>query len=164
MHLLQKRGFLATLALVAPILTITASVADAQDTTAIWIRGLGAPQYFAVQVIDIDAAVEWYGTALGVRPVDDTVAEDGSWRIVNMTNNDIFVELIRDDRATKADRALGFAKIGFRVDDLDAIADRVEEATGERPRVLEFARHSIRILQLRDPEGNIIQLSTPTTN
>ena len=42
-----------------------------------------------------------------------------------------------------------------------AVAERVEKATGERPRVVDFEPLAQRILQLRDPEGNVIQLFSP---
>ena len=71
------------------------------------------------------------------------------------------VEIIRDDRAQEVDRARGFRKVGFQVPDVEAVADRVERATGDRPRVIDFARFGVRIVQLRDPDGSIIQLSSP---
>lgn len=126
-----------------------------------WISEVQAPFYFAVSVSDVDRSVEWYRSALGLELIDDTSAEDGRWRIANLSNALVFVEIIRDDRDTAAERATGIAKVGFQVPDLDSVADRVERDTGERPRVLDFERHRIRILQLRDPDGNIVQLSTP---
>lgn len=134
--------------------------AMAQDTSAVWVPHIGAPQYVAVQVADVEAAVAWYRTAFGLEVLDDTEADDGRWRIVNLTNADLFVEIIRDNRAQPAERALGFAKVGFRVPDVAAVADRVAAATGERPRVIDFARHGVRLVQLHDPEGNIIQLTS----
>ena len=69
--------------------------------------------------------------------------------------------MIRDNRAGAANRPRGFVKVGFRVPDVGAVADRVEAALGERPRVVEFEAHGVRILQLSDPEGNKIQLTSP---
>jgi predicted enzyme related to lactoylglutathione lyase len=51
--------------------------------------------------------------------------------------------------------------VGFGVNDVDAVADRVGADTGTRPKVLAFAPHGIRLLQLQDPDGNIIQLTSP---
>ena len=96
--------------------------------------------------------------------MDDSQADDGAWRIVNLSNEHLFVEIIRDDRAADVDRAQGFFKVGFRVPDVEVVGDRVERATGERPRVIDVARHGVRILQLRDPDGNIIQLSSKLDN
>ena len=138
----------------------TGHVVAAQESTA-WIPEVRAPFYFAVLVTDVDRSVEWYSARLGLQLVYDTRAEDGRWRIANLENEQIFVEIIRDDRARAVEDALGIAKVGFQVPDVDAVADRIERDTGERPRVLDFARHNVRILQVNDPDGNILQLSTP---
>ncbi len=68
------------------------------------------------------------------------------------------MEIIRDSRAQRVDRALGFRKVGFHVPDVEEVAKRIARATGERPRIVEFEQLNQRILQLRDPDGNIIQL------
>ena len=125
-----------------------------------WVGRIQAPQYFAVSVEDVDGSVDWYCKAFGLRKLDDSRAEDGKWRIVNLANDDLFVEIIRDNRDSAADRARGFAKVGFGVPDVNAVADRAKVIFGSRPKVLEFPEHGIRILQLRDPEGNIVQLSS----
>ena len=125
-----------------------------------WVTDIGAPQYFAVFVEDVDRSVAWYRTVFGLDELGGSVAEDGSWRIENLGNEQLLVELIRDDRAQAVDRAYGFRKVGFQVPDVEAVADRVARATGERPRVLDFPRFGLRIIQIRDPDGNIIQLSS----
>jgi len=81
-----------------------------------------------------------------------------------LINEDLSVQIIRDSRSESVDRARGFFKFGFRVPDVDAIASRVETATGERPSIVDFSKHGIRILQLRDPEGNVIQLTSLLRN
>lgn len=119
------------------------------------------PFYFALLVSDVDTVSQWYQRTFGLTTLDDTVADDGSWRIVNLRSDELFVEIIRDDRAVGVDRAHGIRKVGFGVSDIDAVADRVELATGSRPRVITFEQHDVRILQLRDPEGNTVQLLAP---
>lgn len=119
------------------------------------------PHTFAVLVEDIERSVEWYSRAFALVRGDQSKAADGSWEIVNLLSPDLAVEIIRDNRAIGADRALGFFKVGFAVPDVDLVANRVESATGERPHVVESPAHGIRILQLRDPDGNRIQLSSP---
>jgi len=126
-----------------------------------WIPEIRSPQFFAVRVEEVDRSVDWYCKTFGLRKLDGSGADDGSWEIANLMNDDLFVEIIRDDRATVAERARGFAKVGFRVPDVDVVADRVAEALGRRPRVLDFPQHGVRILQLRDPDENVIQLSSP---
>jgi len=126
-----------------------------------WVKSIQSPQYFAVSVEDVDRSVAWYVMALGLHKLDDTEAEDGRWRIVNLVNDDLSVEIIRDNRDSATGRARGFAKVGFRVPDVDTVADRVQLILGERPRVLDFTQHGIKILQLVDPDDNKIQLSSP---
>jgi predicted enzyme related to lactoylglutathione lyase len=41
------------------------------------------------------------------------------------------------------------------------VAAAVGRATGTAPRVLDFAPQGVRIVQLRDPDGNVIQLFSP---
>ncbi len=119
---------------------------------------IGTPQYFAVIVRDLDAAVEWYRDVLGLEEWIGSEAEDGRWRILNLRSEKFIVELIRHDEARTVERAHGFFKVGFHVPDIEAVADRVELVTGERPRVAEFERFGLHVLQLRDPDGNIIQV------
>lgn len=132
-----------------------------------WVDEIRAPQFVAVAVEDVDQAVSWYTAALGLEQIDDTTAEDDAWRIVNLANEHFFVEIIRDDREARETPGkpqkpwLGFAKVGFRVPDLEVVADRVERATGARPRIVDFVRHGVRIMQLKDPEGNTLQLTSP---
>lgn len=125
-----------------------------------WVSEISSPQYFAVFVEDVDRSVTWYRTALGLEELGGSAAEDGSWRIENLGSEQFLVELIRDDRTEVVDRARGFRKVGFRVPDVETVADRVARATGDRPRVLDFPRLKLRIIQIRDPDGNIIQLSS----
>ena len=140
------------------------SGATAQDSPGEWVDGIRTPQYFAVLVEDVDESVEWYRNAFGLHELDGSQADDGSWRIVNLSNKRLLVEIIRDDRSRDIDRALGFFKVGFGVPDVELVADRVAQATKERPRVVDDAAHGVRIVQLRDPDGNIIQLSSPLKN
>lgn len=136
--------------------------AYAQDPSKPWIEEVAAPQYFAVLAEDVDRSVAWYRTAFGLPPVvEKSEAEDGSWRIANLRDERLFVEIIRDDRAGEVDRALGFFKVGFFVPDARVVAARIGEATGESPRVIEFERFGVRTIQIHDPDGNTIQLFSP---
>ena len=130
----------------------------AQESSEAWVEAIHSPVYFAVYVKDVDRSVAWYQAKFGLRPLGGSAAEDGSWRIENLGNEQLLVELIRDRRAKGVDRALGFRKIGFYVSDVEKVADRIARATGERPRVVEFEELNQKILQIRDPDGNTIQL------
>ena len=139
-------------------LLITASVLGSESR---WVDKIESPQYFAVSVEDVERAVSWYRSVFGLEMLDEASAEDGAWRIVNLERDGLFVELIYDRRDAPKSRSRGIAKVGFRVADVRTVADRVEKATGDRPRVLDFSRHGVRLLQLRDPEDNVIQLTSP---
>lgn len=129
-----------------------------QEPSKAWVDAIGPPQYFALYVEDVDRSVDWYRAVFGLHELGGSKADDGSWRIENLGNDQLMVEIISDIRAQGIDRALGFRKVGFYVPDVDQVAERVGQATGERPRVVDFDSLGQRILQLRDPEGNVIQL------
>ena len=137
--------------------------AIAQDVSEPWVEEveIGVPQYFAVLVTSADASAKWYSKVFDLQELERSEADDGSWEIINLKNERLFVEIIRDPRAQEVDRAVGLRKVGFYVPDVRRIADRVERATGERPQVLDFARFGVRIIQIRDPDGTLIQLSSP---
>ena len=136
-------------------------VEDAESAVQPWVPEVAAPQYFAVSVTDVDRSMAWYRDVLGLREIGGAKAEDGAWRIENLRSDVLFVEIIRDDRDTAVERAQGFAKVGFFVPDIEDVADRVAASTGERPRVLDFERFELRLLQLRDPDDNVLQIMSP---
>ena len=137
-----------------------AAIASSNSNEA-WVDGVMTPQYFALYVEDVDRSVEWYCAAFGLQPLGGSEAEDGSWSIENLGNEALLVEIIRDDRAESVSRALGFRKVGFFVRDLEAVAARVAEATGDTLRIVSFEQLGQRILQLKDPDGNTLQLMSP---
>ncbi len=145
----------------AIILALNLSSVFAQDSTVVRASEFGSPQYLAVMVENVTTSAQWYGSVFGLREVGGSNAADGSWEIENLRNDHLAVEIIRDDRAKKVDRALGFRKVGFRVPNVETIADRVMALTKTRPRIIDVERFGIRLIQLRDPDGNIIQLESP---
>ncbi len=149
--------------LVIPLLLVVLAspVAAADEAKPAIEPAAEGRQFFAVRVADVDAAIDWYTQLFGLELLNDTTADTGAWRIANLANQRLFVEVIRDDRAAEAARPLGIAKVGFDVADVEAIAALVMELTGDEPRVVDDTRHGQRLLQLRDPEGNVIQLSSP---
>ena len=50
---------------------------------------------------------------------------------------------------------------GFYVPEVEDVAERIAKATGERPRIVDFEELNQRILQIKDPDGNTIQLLSP---
>jgi catechol 2,3-dioxygenase-like lactoylglutathione lyase family enzyme len=67
--------------------------AVAQDSTNAWVHSIGAPQYFAVWVEDVDRAVAWYRAVFGLRELGGSEADDRSWRIENVGNEHLVVEI-----------------------------------------------------------------------
>ncbi|MCP3981786.1 MAG: hypothetical protein GY716_20990 [bacterium] len=143
------------------LLLILSSASSAEEP---WIEQPEAPAFFAVDVKNMDDAIAWYSRTFGTRLLDDNTAPDGRWRMANLRSAGVQIELILDRRSVAAEdgaRHHGLVKVGVSVADVAAVADRVEAATGERPRVLDFAAHGIRLIQLKDPDGNTIQLHSP---
>jgi predicted enzyme related to lactoylglutathione lyase len=123
-----------------------------------WVNGIRSPQYFALYVEDVDRVAEWYCVVFGLEKLGGSEAEDGAWRIENLGSRRILVEIIRDSRAQSVERAHGFRKVGFYVTDLDAVAQRIEEAIGKEIQIFDFEELNQRFLQIHDPEGNTVQL------
>lgn len=146
--------------LIALLLGAVAS-ANGEERTPSWVEAIENPQYFAVYVADIDRSTDWYRTVFGLQSLGGSTADDDAWQIENLGNKQLLVEIIRDNRTEKIPRAIGFRKVGFYVPDVEKVADRIERATGERPRIVSFEEMNQRILQMRDPDGNTIQLFSP---
>ena len=140
------------------VLLLGAATADEAPVAP--ISGTDFPFYFAVLTEDIEVSSRFYQDTFGLVVRDDNADPDGRWRIVNLESDALTVELIRDARASAANRPLGFFKVGFRVPDVNKVADRLETATGEKPRVVRHEAHGIDILQISDPDGNTLQLSS----
>jgi predicted enzyme related to lactoylglutathione lyase len=147
--------------LISCLLLVVANVSRAETPSSPWVDAPATPHYFAISVEDPERAARWYEHAFGLALLDDTTDENGRWRIINVSNDALFVEIIWAARDVSVENPRGIAKVGFGVNDVDAVADRVEADTGTRPKVLAFAPHGIRLLQLQDPDGNIIQLTSP---
>ena len=151
-------GVLGTLLLLPHAFAIPS---DGIASDSIPVPSIGKRFFFAISVEDVDRAVSWYQKTFGLELLDDTSNEEGRWRIANLRNQELFVEIIWDPRDEPRNRPRGVRKVGFEVPDVQAVSDRIERDTGTRPQVLEFQQHGIRLIQLKDPEGNTIQLFSP---
>lgn len=120
--------------------------------------GVTKPYYFAVLTSDYDLAVDWYLTTFGLEKIDQMQADDKSWRIANLRNADLWIEIIWLQSAAPAQRDHGLFKVGFFVPDLASIASRLGNTMDEPPRIIEDPAHKVRFIQLKDPDGNIIQI------
>lgn len=144
------------------LLMLFGSKAFSQPVEEAWVQKILSPQYFAVDVQNMEASVKWYKEALGLEILEgaSSKADDGRWEIVNLVNTQLFVELIRDNRSQVVERATGFAKVGFQVKDVKDVANRIFEISGNRPKIINWKKFNMSILQLNDPDGNIIQLTS----
>ena len=91
--------------------------------------------------------------------IDRWTSRDGTTRGLNLGRAELFVELVEIPEAPRVERGQGVYKVGFWVPDVEAVADRVAEATGERPRIVPFPTHGLRLIQIKDPDGTTIQIS-----
>lgn len=141
------------------LLALMCAAPVAGQTSGPWVGEIGERQYFAVMVSDVDRSAAWYTQAFGLAELDRWTADDSTARIINLTSERLFIELIWVAGSPEVDRDLGFHKVGFWVPDVDIVADRVEAATGARPRAIDFPDHELRLIQIRDPDGNTVQIA-----
>jgi catechol 2,3-dioxygenase-like lactoylglutathione lyase family enzyme len=132
--------------------------------------------HVGVTVSDLDAAVAFYRDDLGLDLRDrftvagpglaDAVDVDGATgRFAHLDAGDARVELVEYDPAGEPSAAAdvndpGATHLGLAVDDLDAVYADLDPdvATLSEPRTTESGT---RILFLRDPEGNLVELLEP---
>jgi|GEM_PF-947411 len=127
-------------------------------------RDIEAPFYFAVKVANMERSTEWYQQVLGLEMLDETWIRNDSLGIVNLMNERLAVELIFDARSSSKGLTQGFFKVGFHVPNVGEIADRIERKTSSRPGIVNDEKRGIRILQLKDPDNNTIQLQSPLSH
>lgn len=138
------RSLIATLALLA------SATSGGGDTV------IGS--YYAVVVRDIGVATAWYESTLGLRAVS-RLSEAGRYDIVNLRGPGLFVELLELVDATPRPEGIvhGPFKVGMLVEDLDRYIDRLP-ASMPRPEVVEDTANGLRLVQLHDPDGNVVQV------
>lgn len=114
--------------------------------------------YFAVIVRDVDVSTGWYRSVLGLEP-GTRLTEPGRYDIVNLQGPGLHVELL--ELADAASRPAGFVhgpfKVGMLVDDLEGFVDGLP-ASLPRPQIIEDAQNGLALIQLRDPDGNVVQV------
>ena len=114
--------------------------------------------YFAVIVSDIDVSQEWYESVLNLQ-VGTRFTEEGRYDVVNLYGPGLFVELLELSAAEA--RPDGFVKgafkVGMLVDDIDAFV-RGLSGTIDQPEILHDENNKLVMLQLRDPDDQIVQV------
>ena len=114
--------------------------------------------YFAVIVSDIDASTEWYRSTLGLS-LGAQLGDGTRYKIANLRKPGIFVELLELQAASERPegRIEGPFKVGLLVDDLSAFIAQLPDSVSE-PEVIVDPRNNLLLLQLSDPDGNIVQV------
>ena len=114
--------------------------------------------YFAVIVKDLDASVDWYANVFDVDR-GELLTDGDKYKIVNLARPGLFIELLelRAAVARPEHYLEGPFKLGLLVDDLDAFVRRLPESIPPLD-VIEDERNNLRFVQLRDPDGNIVQV------
>ena len=116
------------------------------------VTGIGG---FFFRARDPEALALWYQERLGVKTVPETYGE-GAWR--QQEGETVFAPFPLDSEMIGPSEHTWM--INFRVDDLDAIVDQLRSA-GEAVDVDPVRYPNGRFAELRDPEGNGIQLWQP---
>jgi glyoxylase I family protein len=116
------------------------------------VNGIGG---FFFRARDPAALAVWYQEQLGIKTVPETY-EEGAWR--QQEGETVFAPFPEDSRMIGPPEHTWM--INFRVDDLDAIVTQLRDA-GETVEVDPERYPNGRFAELRDPEGNGIQLWQP---
>jgi glyoxylase I family protein len=116
------------------------------------VTGIGG---FFFRARNPNALALWYQERLGIKTVPDTY-EQGAWR--QQEGETVFAPFQQDSEMIGPPEHTWM--INFRVDDLDAIVDQLRGA-GETVDVDPVRYPNGRFAELRDPEGNGIQLWQP---
>lgn len=114
--------------------------------------------YFAVIVNDIDQSVAWYSSTLALE-AGEMLSEEGRYEIINLRGESLFVELLQ--LAAAGDRPEGLVKgpfkVGFLVDDINQFVGELP-ASIERPGIIDDEANKLLMIQLKDPDGNTVQV------
>lgn len=112
--------------------------------------------HFNFNVLDLERSLKFYDEALGLRPVREKTAADGSFRLVYLGDgaSDFTLELTwLRDRTEPYDLGEQEYHLAFQTEDLDA-AHRKHEAMGR----ICFENPAMGIYFLEDPDGYWIEI------
>lgn len=114
--------------------------------------------FFAVIVKDMGVSLAWYKESLGLEIVT-RMTESGQYDIVNLFGPGLFVELLELPAAAERPegRIEGPFKLGMLVDDLHEFVAGLPESLSEAE-IISDTNNGLLLLQLRDPDGNIVQV------
>ena len=114
--------------------------------------------YFAVVVRDIEISSDWYEQVLGLVE-QSRLTEENRYDIVNLAGRGLAVELLAlaDAVDRPPGRLEGPFKLGFLVDNIRLfVADLPDSISA--PEIIFDETNGLLLIQLRDPDENIIQV------
>jgi len=154
------KSCVAPLLLLAPAPLLAADPAPAVPSVQHFMIGLS--------VADIDAMTAWYGTMLGFKVTKEAPMPEGGGKVRFIENGNARIELIYQPGAKAAPARgtppahagiLGPVQITLEVPDLDAArAALAARGVTIDLDITPLPPLGIRILFLRDPEGNLVEL------
>ena len=124
--------------------------------------------FMALSVASLDRQVAWYRDVLGFTILEQRDVAERGIRFALLEREGALIELLQlpeararlevDPAATSASRIHGFFKAGFVVRDIDRLQRELQEkgATFSLP-LGEPGSAGLRMFQLKDPEGNLLQ-------
>ena len=123
--------------------------------TAVYAETEGS--FIAVIVNDIDESAEWYESTFDLLP-GERLSESGRYEIVNLRKPGLFIELLQLTAADeRPDYVKGLFKAGILTSDLKEFAALLPESV-PKPQIISDTTNGLLLMQLRDPDGNIIQI------
>ena len=116
----------------------------------------------SLTVKDLKASVAWYRDVVGFT-VDQEYERDGKLRSVALKAGDVRILLNQDDGAKGWDRKKGegFSFQFTTVQDVDAIARRIEDRGGKLETEPADMPWGTRAFRIRDPDGYRFSISSP---
>ena len=126
------------------------------------------PYFSAIIVSNIDSSISWYKKVLGLELRNRTDAPERGFIQANLHNQDMLIELIQVDSSlspgkilqghTARTRIKGFMKFGLRVEDIDAVFQRLKDQnikfTG---RMVTDPVNNKKTFLVNDPDDNLVQ-------
>ena len=112
--------------------------------------------HFNFNVLDLERSLKFYDEALGLKPVREKTAEDGSFRLVFLGDGvtDFNLELTYlTDRTEPYDLGEGEYHLAIETDDMDAAREK-HAAMG----CICFENHKMGIYFIEDPDGYWIEI------
>lgn len=120
--------------------------------------------HVAITVRDMDRAVAFYRDVLGFEVLGQLVLNDGTFKLVYLQAGAGRIELFafaEEGRAVDPslrNEDLGFKHVAFQIDDVDAVAARLQEHGVAFTVAPTDAPGGVRLAFFHDPDGNLLEI------